>query len=306
MPIEIRNPSEFQSARARWTALVAAGEFEEALALVEAATEWARTAGDPVLLDRAICNRAAIALELHRGDGLVAELRSLLMRSEDCENGYLAAYTIARHYELAKEAKKGLFYARLACDRAAALDAARRGSSFNLIANFLVSECRFDEALETYAEAEREVASLGAAEPASQLRAAVIGYNVGYCRVMTGDPRAGLQSLYRSLRSLIRLGADRHQMAARLDLAFALLEAGAPKHAERHALRALALASRFEDAAARKNALYLAGAAAAAKHDEFSARRRFGELQGEFFPDADYLPELLLRIDVRQLVNLRA
>lgn len=306
MPIEIHTPAEFHSARARWTALVAEGEFEEALALVEAATAWARNAGEAVLLDRALCNRAAIALELGRGDGLVTELRSLLMRSEDCENGYLAAYTIARHYELAREAKKGLFYARLACDRAAALDPARRSSSFNLIANFLVSECRFDEALETYAEAEREVASLGAAEPASRLRAAVIGYNVGYCRVMTGAPRTGLANLYRSLRTLIRLGAARHQMAARLDLAFALLEAGSPGLAERHAVRALALAARFEDAAARKNALYLAGAAATAKKDEFAARRWFGELQGEFFPDADYLPELLLRVDVRQLVNLRA
>ena len=301
--------AEFHARRARWSALVAAGDFETALPLVEEALAWARETGEPTLVDRALCNRAAIALELGRGAAQLAELRSLLMRSEDGENSFLAAYTIARHYELAKEPRKGLFYARLARDRAALLDAPRRGSSLNLIANFLMSECRFDEALATYGEAESifldaEVAA--PAEPADRLRAAVIGYNVGYCRVISGDTTGGLGRIYRSVRELVRLGARRHEMLARLDLAFALLEAGAPRHAGRHADRALALGREFADPASEKNALYLAGAAASARGDEFGARRRFSELQGAFFPDADYLPDLLLHVDVRQLVNLKA
>ena len=304
--------AEFHARRARWSALVAAGEFEPALALVESALAWTREQGDPTLVDRALCNRAAIALELGRGAALVGELRALLMRSEDGENAFLAAYTIARHYELAKEPRKGLFYARLARDRASLLDAPRRGSSLNLIANFLMSECRFDEALATYDEAESiflaadAAVSAASAEAANRLRAAVIGYNVGYCRVVSGDSAGGLDRLYRSVRELVRLGARRHEMLARLDLAFALLDARSPRHAGRHAERALALGREFADAAAEKNALYLAGAAASARGDEFGARRRFAELQGSFFPDADYLPELLLRVDVRQLVNLKA
>jgi hypothetical protein len=95
-------------------------------------------------------------------------------------------------------------------------------------------------------------------------------------------------------------------MLARLDLAYGLLEAGAPRWSRRHAERALDLATTFADGAARKNALYLAGAAASATGDELAARRRYAELQGDFFPDADYLPDLLLRVDVRQLVNLKA
>lgn len=303
---------EFHALRARWTALVAEGDFAGALELVEAAAAWAKTHGDATLLDRVLCNRAAIALELGRGEDLVPGLRTLLMRSDDRENAFLAAYTIARYYELAKESKKGLFYAQLARDRTADLDLPRRGSSLNLIANFLVSECRYEEALATYAEAEGCLARAalaplaGGGEAADRLRAAVIGYNVGYCRVVTGDVREGLAKLYRSLRTLTALGASRHVLLASLDLSFALLEAKKPLLARRHADRALALAERFEDPVSRKNALYLSGAAASAAGDELAARRRFAELQGAFFPEADYLPDLLLRVDVRQLVNLKA
>ncbi len=300
MTTELFSPEDFQACRARWTALVAAGEFEEALELTESAVRWARLQDDPVLLDRTLCNRAAIAIELGREGSWVAELRSLLMRSDDAENGFLAAYTIARHYELTREPRKGLFYAQLARDRA--IDSARRGSSVNLIANFQVSGCRFEEAIASYGAAALLVSEAGA----DPLRAAVIGYNIGYCLVVTGECRSGLARIYRSLRSLLAIGAARHEMLARLDLSFALLENGRPELALRHADRAQILARRFADSASRKNALYLGGAAATASGDAFGARRRFAELQADFFPDADYLPDLLLRVDVRQLVNLKA
>jgi ATP/maltotriose-dependent transcriptional regulator MalT len=306
MTLRVENAADFQACRARWTSLVAAGELDQALDLVDVALVWARRQDDPALLDRAVCNRAAIAFELGRGEELVPELRALLLRSEDGENCFLAAYTIARHYELAREARKGLFYARLARDRAIALDDSRRGSSLNLIANFQVSASRFDDALASYAEAERALEVADGKVAGDALRAAVIGYNVGYCRVVTGDLAGGLGRLYRSLRALVAQRAERHEMLARLDLTFALLEANKPVAAARHAARALALAARFADETARKNALYLAGAAATARGDEVGARRHFVELQGAFFPEADYLPEILLRVDVRQMVNLKA
>ena len=95
-------------------------------------------------------------------------------------------------------------------------------------------------------------------------------------------------------------------MKAQLDLAFALLETAHARHAGRHAARALVLAEKFEDADARKNALYLLGAAAVATGDRVGARRHFERLQQGFYPEADYLPELLLHVDVRELVNLKA
>lgn len=296
----IRNPEDFQAARARWTECVEAGQLESALALVEEAFAWADANGNAVLRDRALCNRAAIVLELGRGNGDVPALRELLVRTSDPENTYLAAYTIARHYELQKEHRKGLFYAQLARDRAQSLDENRRAASLNYIANFLVAESRFDEAIAVYEEA---IALLPARDA---LRGAVIGYNLGYCKVLTGQGREGLALLYSSLRSLIRRGAEGHAMKARLDLAFALLETSQARRAGRHAARALALAERLDDADAKKNALYLLGAAAVASGDRVGARRHFERLQQGFYPEADYLPELLLHVDVRDLVNLKA
>lgn len=296
----IHNSEEFQSARVRWTESVEAGRLEEALVLVEEALVWAETSGDDLLRDRTLCNRAAIALELGHGAAHVPTLRALLLRTADPENTYLAAYTIARHYELQKEHRKGLFYAQLARDRAATLDQNRQAASLNYFANFLVAESRFDEAIAVYEEA---LALLPARD---SLRAAVIGYNLGYCNVLTGHSRDGLGQLYASLRALLRCGADGHAMKAQLDLAFALLETSHARPAGRHAARALALAERFADADAKKNALYLLGAAAVATGDRVGARRHFERLQQGFYPEADYLPELLLHVDVRELVNLKA
>ncbi|MEO8274913.1 MAG: hypothetical protein ABI639_01765 [Thermoanaerobaculia bacterium] len=296
----IQSREDFQAARARWGECVEAGNLEHALGLVEEALAWAAANDETVLQDRALCNRAAISLELGRGAAQVAALRELLVRSSDAENNYLAAYTIARHYELQKDHRKGLFYAQLARDRAQSLDDNRRAASLNYIANFLVAESRFEEGIEMYGEA------LELLPARDSVRSAVIGYNLGYCKVLTGAGREGLTLLYASLRALIRRGADTHVMKARLDLAFALLETANAHRAGRHAEKALALAERFADASSRKNALYLLGAASVASGDRVGARRHFERLQQGFFPDADYLPEMLLQIDVRGLVNLKA
>lgn len=296
----IHDAEAFQAARARWTECVEAGNLAEALRWVEEALVWAEHAGEPTLRDRALCNRAAIALELGSGAVHVPALRAMLLRTTDPENTYLAAYTIARHYELQKEHRKGLFYAQLARDRAAFLDENRRAASLNHLANFLVAESRFEEAIASYEEA------LILVPARDSLRAAVIGYNLGYCCVLTGRSREGLTRLYASLRALVRRGAEAHAMKARLDLAFALLETSHARPAGRHAARALAVAERLADADARKNSLYLLGAAAVATGDRVGARRHFERLQQGFYPQADYLPELLLHIDVRELVNLKA
>ena len=296
----IQNLEDFQAVRARWTRAVEAGELGEALVLVEEALVWAEASGEEALRDRTLCNRAAITLELGAGAVHIPSLRALLLRTGDAENAYLAAYTLARHYELQKDQAKGLFYAQLARDRAQPLDENRRAESLNCVANFLVGESRFEDAIKAYEEA------LALLPSRDSLRGAVIGYNLGYCNVLTGRSHEGLALLYESLRSLRRRGADGHAMKAELDLAFALLEAAHASLAGRHAARALALAERFEDSDAQKNALYLLGAAAVATGDRVGARRHFERLQQGFYPEADYLPELLLHVDVRQLVNLKA
>jgi tetratricopeptide (TPR) repeat protein len=296
----VASREDYQEARSRWNEAVEAGRLEEALALVDAAAAWAEGNAEPELVERTFLNRAAIALELGAGAELLPELRALLMRSHEAENGFLAAYSLARAYELRKESKKALFYAQVGRDRAESLDRGRRASSQNQLGNLLVAESRFAEAVTVYRS------SLELLDAGDRLRRAVILDNLGYCEALLGRRLEGLTLLRESLRALRRLGAERHELLARLDFCFVLLEIGKPSAARRHGRRALDLATAFGDADAEKNALYLLGAAAAALGDRFGARRWYARLQIGFYPDADYLPDVLLQVDVRGLVNLKA
>ncbi|MCB1009224.1 MAG: hypothetical protein KDB94_10050 [Acidobacteria bacterium] len=300
MTTTIDSRERLESARARWTELVEAGRLEEALPLIESALEWLAGEDDPVTEARVRCNRARVAIELGLEGGYAAELRDVLVANADVESAYLAAYSLARFYELRKEARKARFYAQLARDRAEGLDADRLGSSLNQLANVLVSESRFDEAAATYAQA----LELCVTDVFS--RRSVILFNLGYCETLLGRRREGYRHLVLAVRALRRQGARRHETLARLDLAFALLENGKPRAARRHAQRAFDLARETGQDDAEKNALYLLGAAANELGDRFTAKRWYSQLQAGYFPEQDYLPELLLQVDVRNLVNLKA
>lgn len=300
MSITIVSLEDFQAARAQWTELVELGELERALALVEAAMPWVEASGDAALCDVVFCNRASIALHVREDGSFVSELREILMRTEDIDTAFLASNTIARHYELRKDSKKGLFYSQIARDYAQQLGPLRQASSWNRCGNLFAMESRFQEAADAYERAE-------ALMPGSEeVKASIIGYNLGYCFVVLGRHNEGLRRIYSSVRVLRRRGVDLHEMKARLDLAFALLETSRPNRARRHAEAALRIASQLNDADARKNAFYLLGASAQALGDRAGARREFVRLQRDFYPESEYLPDLLLQVDLRQLINLKA
>lgn len=278
-----------------------AGRLDEAQALFDRLLAAARGQDDACSADRAACYRAAIAIELGRGDLYLPELRQILVRGADDESCYRAAYNIARSYELKKEHKKAAFYARIAHDRAE--QTGRRewlAWSKNLRANLLLAESFFDEARAVYEEA------LRLAPEASPVWRALVEDNVGYAYVVQGRHAAGFRLLYRSLRTLRRHGAKRYEVHPRLDLCFAYLEIGRIPRAVAHGLAALRLAEAVQDAESTKNALFLLGEAAnlAGEHD--LAGDYFARLQRRFYPKAGYLPQFLLAIDVRKMINLKA
>src|SRR5215210_3997855 len=109
--------SIFDDLRERGVQAIEAGRIEEAAVLFNGALAWAREHGDDRQIDLAVCNRAAAAIDLGRGEGELPRLREILMRNADAVNCRVAAYNIARFYELAKSYKKALFYARIARER---------------------------------------------------------------------------------------------------------------------------------------------------------------------------------------------
>lgn len=293
--------SRYDRLHAEGAEQVDAGDLERALRLFDEALELARSSGDQDLADRAYCSRAAVAIELEGGTESITPLRDILVRDCSLETRWLANYQIARAYELRREFKKAMFYARAARETADLLERAPwQASSLNLLGNTLLAESHVDQALEAYLGALAQLPGEG------QIRQARYLDNVGYCMALKGRAREGLALLLRSLRILRRRGARRYMISTRLDLGFAYLEVGDTRSALRHSRAACELAEEFGEPGAERDALYLMGEAARLAGDLTAARAYFDRLQRGHYPADGFLTDFLLAVGVRKMINLRA
>lgn len=298
---QVPGATEFESLRDLWQREIEAGRLEEADVLIRRALAWAREQGDPRLIDAAVCNLAAVGIHLGHGEAEISRLREILLRNSDPANCRLAAYNISIYYLFAKNYKKSLFYARIARDRSELIGRQDwLASSHNQLGNALLGESFVEDACREYEKA----LDLMPGE-VSVWRAGVLD-NLGYCRILQERYREGYSLLYQSLRMLRHLGSWRYEIMPRLDLCFAHLETGHYRHAWRHGLMALALAERADHRDAAKNALYLLGEAAVLAGADGRAYAWFHELQRRYYPAQSHLPDLLLSVDIRKLINLRA
>jgi tetratricopeptide (TPR) repeat protein len=284
---EIRGSAEYEREWQQAEQAKEAGRLEEALERYEASLAAARVQGDEELVDRAYCNYSAVAIALGRGDEVGGRLAEILMRNRSQVSCFLAANNIARLCELRRENTRGLFYARIARDRAAVLDRPEwLAVANNQIANLLLADSRFEEAATIYREA---LSLIDAFDTARQV---TFRANLGYCEVVLGRPR--------------RQRSPRLEMVSRVDLCFANVELGRFESALRHGLRGLALAEEVGETDWIKNALYLLGETAVLSGDPSRAYAWFHELQRRFYPQQRHLPDILLSVDIRKLINLRA
>jgi tetratricopeptide (TPR) repeat protein len=291
----------FESLRSRAQQAVDAGRLETAAALIEKAVAWAREHGTVQQLDHALCNRAAVNIQLGKGEAELPKLREILLRSGDLGNCRLAAYHISVHYQYAKNFEKSLFYARIACDRAESLGIAESlATSLNQAGNALLGASFIEEACREYERA------LELMPGECRLSRALVLDNLGYGRILQKRFPEGYACLYESLRILRRLRVERYQVIPRLDLCFAHLETGRCGSARRHGLAALRSATEGGMIDGIKNALYLLGEAANQSGDVELAQTYFTRLQREFYPGETYLPGFLLAVDIRKFVNLHA
>lgn len=294
-------PKQYEELRQQADLAKERGDLDAALDWYTRAWEIARATGDRELTDRATCNRCFPAIELGEWEAPARDLREVLLRSAETEIQLMASYHLARGYELRKEYRKALFYARTARQHTQTVDQPLwSAASLNQLGNLLLAESQPEAALAAYHEA---LATMPAGN--AVWRARVLD-NLGYCRVLQGRLREGFSLLLDSLRTLRRLGARRFELSTRLDLCFAYLEAGRYRRAIAHGEAALALSEEFADDEALKNALYLLGDAVNLAGDAARARALFSRLQHDYFPRSGFIPDFLLAVDVRKMVNLRA
>lgn len=287
-----------------WRLAVAArdaGRLDEAVEHLDSCMAIATRNGDEELEERVLCARASIAFLRGEGDEYIPRLCQIVLRNRSDVNGFLAANNVARACELRRDYRKGLFYGRIARERATALGRPQWvAAAINQIANLLLAESYFDQAAALY----REALALVPAEDSS--RQLTYMANLGYCDLVLGNSRDGLAVLYRCLRSARRHGWERLEMIARIDLCYAHLELGRLEAAERHGRRGLELGESIGETDWVKNALYLLGEVAVLSGSASRGYAWFHELQHRFYPEQPHLPELLLAVDVRKLINLRA
>lgn len=305
VPRSVSPMHAFEELRQLGLATFAAGRIEESVAVLARALESAETTGVQRLVDLAACNLASAEISLGHPEPLsaasMARLREILMRNDDSANSFLAAYNLARAYEYKKEVRKGLFYARIALDRARLSERAEWiAAGHNQIGNFLLAQSFFDQAVTEYGEA------LFLLPETATERELLVQINLGYAALVLGDRPRAFELLYASLRRLNRLGLKRGQMIAHIDLCYAHLEATRYRDAVRNGLRGLALAQELGEVDSQKNALYLLGQACNLEGNEDAARTYFSHLQEQFYPQTRGIADFLLAVDVRKMINLRA
>ncbi|MCB1035367.1 MAG: tetratricopeptide repeat protein [Acidobacteria bacterium] len=277
------------------------GQVSEALKDCDAAIECAKAHGDPELVDRAIVNRIGIALEVDASQSDIVALSKVLLRTSSREVRFLAAYNLAWAYKGRRETERAITYAKRALSVAEDLGRSEwRASALNLLGLAYLSSSYFDEAVECFG------AGLSLLPGKREKRYATILDNYGYCLVLQGAHRDGFKALLQSLRTLRRLKERWIETAPLISLCFAYLEIGKVRPALRHGLRALKLAEEMADPSSIKAALYLLGESAKQAGDAFAARRYFQRLQESYFPTAPDLIELLMVVDARTMVNLKA
>ena len=307
-PVEVTE--DFETLRDRGRDLVAKGSYRDAATIYRQAAQVATDAGEADLADEALCGWGAAETELGNGVEVMPELRRILLGSTVDHNCWLASYTLARAHELEGQIRKAIFYARLSHHHSAHVQRPGLiGVSHNLLGNLLVADgCEADAAAE-YRTALRQ------AEGAPSTWIAGAETNLGYCLLVgairskglrRSRMREGLRLIYRSIRTFRREGAVQYSMLPHLDLCFAHLELQRPAAAKRHGQRALALAKQYDDSATIKNSLYLLGHVALLEGETETARRRFVELERRYYPDQSGLTDVLMSLDLRQVVNLRA
>jgi tetratricopeptide (TPR) repeat protein len=289
-----------------------AGRLPAALSLLDEAVELATAAGAQDLVDLAATYRAAILIERREGEAEVPRLRAILVRNAEPRGCQFAAYNIARHYELNKNFKKAVFYARIALERSLQVGEAEwTAKCHTLLGNSLLADSHVEAAIVEYEAALALLPDspepLNPASLDDQAAArATIRANLGYCRALQGRLAESLALLYPAARLLRRAGVELHEMSARLDLAFALLQLERCREATRHARRAFAVAQSADDRDGARNALYLLAEAANLAGDLAEAKRCFSRLQQMFYPQQPHLADFLLAVDVRRIINLHA
>jgi tetratricopeptide (TPR) repeat protein len=291
--------------RAEAIRLLETGDFHGSLGLYDQALAHARESADPAFVDWIYACRAAAASEAGPAEAELVELKRILLRSNDAQTAFRAAYSGARIYELKHDFRKAIFYSRIAREKAGALgDPFLLAAAENMRGSLLVVDSRFGEAAEAYRNAleveDRE-------ERLSPLWRALARDNLGYALIAQDRVDEGMKLVHEAFAFLEGEGARAQTVFPLLDLCFGYLKLDRYAEARYFGEEGLERVPLAEEAgpAIEKNYLYLLGETCHLAGDEPAAQHHFDRLAA-LYPDFRNLRAYLEVFDFRNVINLRS
>jgi tetratricopeptide (TPR) repeat protein len=294
-----------EAARERALVHLGKGEFVPALAIYDEALASARESGDEALVDWIFACRASAAVEVGASDADLLELKEILLRRTDPPTAVRAAYSLAVAFDLRRDTRKALFYARIAQRHAEEMDdPALLASTANHLGTILAASSRFEEAAESF----RQALSWNTKEGGnSEVWRAQATDNLGYCLLALEQVEDGLEMVHGALETLRKNDASGFLVYPLMDLCFGYLKCD--RHEEARFFGEAALEKLKEngptaDVSVEKNLLYLLGESCHLGGDEDAAEEYFGRL-ARHYPEFKNLRTYLEVFDLRNVINLR-
>ncbi len=281
------------------------GEFATALRHFDEALGHARATGDEAFVDWIFVSRAAAAVEVGACEADLLELKEILLRRTDPEIALRASSALSVAFDLQRDTRKALFYARIAERHATELgDPAHLSATANRLGTILAASSRFEEAAAAY----RTALDWNAKEAGdSEIWRAQAEDNLGYCLLALDRIDEGMELVHGALETLRRRNATGFLVYPLMDLSFGYLKQDRFAEARffgEAALERLEAGGPSADAAVEKNLLYLLGEACPLAGDDDEAEEWFARL-ARHYPEFKNLRTYLEVFDLRNVINLR-
>ena len=269
-------------------------ELEKALELYDRALA---AAVDEEFRELITINKADVLIGMGRSGPEVAELARVIMRRRSPRHVCLAAYALLYKHRLEQDLKRALFYGQLAY-QAAQEFADREYMRAVLVdmGNVYEMQSEIGRAIECF---ESALALISDSQETDRRSRAYTLENLGYCRLLEGQIDRGIALIEQALPAL---DDDTGRAEAFIDLCFAYIEKGQLDLAQSYGAAGLELCTEERQV---RNAHFLLGEVACKREDAASADFHFGEL-ARFYPDFRHLKHLLMAVDLRSMVNLKA
>jgi tetratricopeptide (TPR) repeat protein len=279
----------------------ARGRFGLALDFFDESLAAAEELGERRKIHAARLNISSCYLSL--GDWAAARsgLAAIILESDDPRFTSGAAVRLAEALMRENHLKKAAHYLRMGIEHAQrAGDGARVVSALTMQGHIALMEGRNEEAVASYSEALERHASLG---DSTVHDVAVLLDHLGYAQVLAGDRVRGLWTLKRSLRRAESTQNTHGRAEAHSDIAFGLLLSSRNEGAERHSLRALALAVEHGYMDIRKSSTFVL-MEIALRRESPDFDRWFAELQ-RLMPEVKLSRDFFKIFDISDVINLK-